>query len=158
MKNTATLLISGLFVFTSCKKESHVDTTVTESEQETEKTAPILVAAETQCFLKVTGKDSLMLQMDRTGDSITGIFHWKPLEKDSKKSTFKGIIKGNDATTLATVSGEGMTTKEDFNFKVDDKSVTVKFAEMEEGKDGIWHYKNAQNSSGEVLQLVDCKK
>jgi len=153
------LYISALaiaLVLGSCQKEKP-QVVVTE-EDTVESNAPVAERATgKECYLKVIGRDSIMLQMQRNGDSVTGNFYWKPAEKDSKRNTFKGVLKGTTATTIAEVTGEGMTSREDFNFTVQNSTVAVTFAEMEEGTDGVWHYKTGTPSSKEVLNLVDCK-
>jgi hypothetical protein len=155
MKYSLIIMLGIFFTLGSCKEKSDVDTTVT-TESKTEETAPVLVAVEKQCFLNVIGRDSVMLQMERKGDSVTGSFNWKPFEKDSKRNNFKGIIKGNAATTLAAVSAEGMTSVEEFNFTIQDNKVSVQFGEMTEGKNGVWKYKEGTTST-EVLTKTDCK-
>ncbi|MEL1244264.1 hypothetical protein AAEO56_08340 [Flavobacterium sp. DGU11] len=156
MKNTIALLASGLLMAVSCqKKEDKTETTVVE-DTTVEQTAPEAVA-EKQCYLKVMAKDSIIVEVERNGDSIHGIYHWKPFEKDKKISTYKGILNGNTANVVASSQQEGMNYKEEIVFIVTGKNLEVKFGEMVEGKDGIWKYKDMNATSKEVLDKVDCK-
>jgi hypothetical protein len=161
MKNTI-LILAACLALLSCKKD---DKTVIE-QTTVEETAPadngILV---TQCYRAVTsiqdeGKtinDSILLNFQRTGDSITGEFKWLPYYKDKKTGTFKGTVQGRTATTVLTATGEGMTNKEEFIFDIDAKEVNVKMGEMAEGKDGVWHYKDKNAASGNAIPRTDCK-
>jgi hypothetical protein len=157
---TATLLLA------SCK-DKPADT-VTE-ETTVEETAPQPAdITEKQCFLQVTeGKaeyannktlhDSIIFEMERKGDSIWGIFHWKPQEKDKKIASYKGTISGTTGTVIANSHAEGMNYNEEVIFTLTDSAVAIKYGEMAEGKDGIWHYKDKNNTSEQVLTKVECK-
>lgn len=161
MKNNIIILTASLALL-SCKKE---DKTVIE-QTTVEETAPadngILV---TQCYRAVTaiqdeGKtvnDSILLNFERNGDSITGEFKWLPYYKDKKTGTFKGTVQGTTATTVLTAKGEGLTNKEEFIFDIDAENVSVKMGEMKEGKDGIWHYKDVKATSENAIPRTDCK-
>ncbi|KOS05067.1 hypothetical protein AM493_02720 [Flavobacterium akiainvivens] len=122
-----------------------------------------------QCYLQVTtGKadygdrktlsDSIIFNIEkRDGDSIWGIYHWKPAEKDKKIATFKGEIKGGEGRAIANSQAEGMNYKEEVLFTLKDNTLSVKSGEMAEGKDGIWYYKDKSKLSEQVLSKVDCK-
>jgi hypothetical protein len=120
-----------------------------------------------QCYLQViTGKgnngkslnDSTIFNIEkRDGDSIWGIFHWKPAEKDKKIATFKGEIKGAKGRAIANSHAEGMNYNEEVLFTLKDSTLTVKYSEMTEGKDGIWYYKDKAKLSEQVLSKVGCK-
>lgn len=115
-----------------------------------------LAAAGPECYLKVVGRDSMMFMMERNGDSVRGVFNWKPYEKDIKLHNFKGTLINGKGETIAQVSAEDMNTNEKLDFTVQDKTVTVKFGEMEQRPDGIWHYKPGAPVSEQVLLKTDC--
>jgi len=161
MKNKIILLALG-FAIVSChnKKEVIQETTV-------EATAPKPeTIAGKQCFLKVTENkadasnimhDSLALSFETKGDSIYGTFKWLPSEKDKKTGPFKGTLTGTTANVILEAQAEGTTNKEELIFELADKQASVKFGEMTQGKDGIWHYKDVNTASAEVLQKTACK-
>jgi hypothetical protein len=154
MKSTVTLLGLSLLLSVSCQKKKEKTETVVEDTTIVEKTS---TAPEKQCYLKVISKDSIIVEVERNGDSIHGIYHWKPFEKDKKISTYKGVLSGNTANVVAQSQQEGMNFKEEVIFTLTDNSLSIKSGEMIEGKDGIWKYKDKNAATEEVLNKVDCK-
>lgn len=154
MKTTATLLISAILLASCQKKEEKTETTITE---ETTVTTPAPEpVAEKECYLKVIGKDSIIVEIEHDGDSIHGIYHWKPFEKDKKISTYRGVMNSNTANVIANSQQEGMDYREEVIFTVTGSTLAVKFGEMKEDN-GIWKYKDASKTSEQVLDKVDCK-
>ncbi len=161
MKNKIVIIIVALVLF-ACKKEDNkvVEQTTVEQTAPTSDTVP-----QVDCYLAVTesrneGKvtnDTLMLSYERTGDSIYGEFNWLPYYKDKKTGTFSGTVKNHTAHTVLTASGEGITNKEEFLFSIAADKISVKMGEMAEGKDGIWHYKDATTASETIIPKVDCR-
>lgn len=158
MKYITTSLLACACLYVSCgEKETNKETTITK-ETTVEQSVPAQPVAEySQCYLQVNGKDTLLLSYYRKGNNITdGEFYWKPFEKDKKQGTFSGTVQANIATAIADVNTEGMTAKEELQFKIEDDAIKVKFGGMEEGKDGIWHYSKGQPTSEQVLEKVKC--
>ncbi len=156
MKNTAIALLAVVALASCQKKEEKTETTTTE---ETTVTVPATkpVAAEKECYLKVIAKDSILVEIEHSGDSIHGIYHWKPFEKDKKISTYKGVMNGNTANVVAESQQEGMNYKEEVIFTISGNTLAVKFGEMKEEK-GIWKYKDVATTSEQVLDKVPCKQ
>lgn len=152
MKNKIILLAAGLMLFSCQKKEEKVvqETTV-------EASAPTATLEEHFCFLNVVSKDSTVLNIVQKGDSISGTFKWLPAEKDRKVIDFKGILNGSTVTATGNSKAEGSTNKEELIFTLEHGQAKVKFGEMAEGKDGIWHYKDVKATSDQVLNKVDCQ-
>lgn len=159
--NNKILIFTASLVLLSCKKEDKTiieQTTVEETAADTD----VLI---TNCYIAVTpiqeeGKaknDTISLNFERKGDSITGQFKWLPYYKDKKTGTFKGIVKGNSASTILTAQGEGIINKEEFIFDIDTDKVSIKMGELAEGKDGIWHYKDKSATSENAIPKTDCK-
>jgi hypothetical protein len=151
-----------VFLFTSCGEKKETEEKVTEQEN------TVAALNEKMCFLQVTegktytGKtirDSIIFEIEpfADGDSIKGIFNWKPYEKDTKLSDYKGVLKGNEGIAIATTRAEGMEYREEVLFTVNGDSLSVKFGEMVEDDNGIWRLKDKNNASVQVLQKVDCK-
>ena len=152
MKNKLMLLAAGLLLFSCQKKEEKV---VEETTVEAE--APATAATEEQtCYLSVISKDSIVLNVTKKGDSVSGTFKWLPAEKDKKITEFKGVLNGNTVTAIGSATAEGTTNKEELIFTLDGGQAKVKFGEMTEGKDGVWVYKDKNATSEQVLNKVDC--
>ncbi len=165
MKRAAVTLIA-ILALTACKEQQEEKETVIP--QETTETVPESSPYEKLCFLQVTeGKadynknktirDSIVFELERNGDSISGIFNWLPYEKDKKISTFKGTISGKTGNAIADYEAEGMKYKEELVFTMGEDQVSIIYGEMVQGEDGIWRYKNKEAASTQTLSKVDCK-
>ena len=155
MKRTIAILTVGIFILGSCqKKEENKETVVEETtlEKVTE-TAP----EKEMCFQQIVSRDTIMLRITRDGDNISGVYKSIPYEKDKKTNIFKGTINGNTVTAVGTVSAEGTTNQEEIIFTLEDKQASIKFGEMIEGDDGVYRYKNVNNTSPMAITKVDCK-
>lgn len=151
----AAILLSG------CKeKPAEVVTEETTVEETAPQPTPVNGK---QCFLEVTEskdkttRDSIVFSIDKqVGDSIWGIFHWKPQYKDKKIASYKGTLNGTTGTVIANSLAEGMNYNEEVIFTLTDSAVAIKYGEMAEGKDKIWRYKDKNNTSEQVLDKVAC--
>ncbi|QEE50760.1 hypothetical protein FUA48_14590 [Flavobacterium alkalisoli] len=166
MKKTAALLIITTSLFVSCNDKKNEEVVV--PEEKAEKNVTETPSYEKMCFLKVTEskaeynenrviRDSIVFELEREGDSISGTFNWLPFEKDKKLSTFKGTLSGNTGNAIADYSAEGMNYKEELVFTLGENQVSIIYGEMIEGEDGIWKYKNKEAASTQTLSKVDCK-
>jgi hypothetical protein len=161
MRNKIILLVAATAML-SCKKDITVEETTVEQAAPELNTIP-----EKQCFLKVQEstadaqgnviRDSIMFEVERKGDSIYGKLDWKPQEKDRKLSTFTGLIKGTEAKAIAIAKGEGVTNKEELHFTLKGNTVSIKYGKMVKGNDDVYKYKDANATTVEVLQKIDCK-
>lgn len=155
MKRTIAILTTSLFILGSCQKKEEKNETIVEEttiEKVTEDTPE-----KDMCFLEVVSKDTIMLSITRDGDNISGVYKSIPYEKDKKTNVFKGTINGNTVTAVGTVSAEGVTNQEEIIFTLDDKQASIKFGEMIEGDDGVYRYKNVNNTSPMAVSKVECK-
>ena len=165
MKAVTIILLSGLLSVIACKDNTEEKTTILPQEAPVENVADAVNNNDKMCFLKVVEgndknrviRDSIIFEMERKGDSIYGIFDWKPYEKDTKISTYRGIINGKTGTAIAHYKAEGMEYDEELVFTLGEDQVSVIYGEMTEGDDDIWRYKNKEASSVQVLNKVDCK-
>ena len=159
-----TLFAAAAIMATGCKDKTETiveETTVEETAPQPEE------GVGEACFLQVTEnradanhiiRDSIIFEIQqRRGDSIWGIYEWRPQEKDKKIATYKGIINGNMGNAIANSKQEGSTFNEEVIFTLTDSAVAIKFGEMAEGKDGIMRYKNKNAAQDQVLTKVDCK-
>jgi hypothetical protein len=162
--NKLFIAAAGALLLAGCEKRPENNTeTVGDTTQGTVTTENAEVPDQ-QCYLQVTTgdrknlSDSIIFNIEkRVGDSIWGIYHWKPAEKDKKISTFKGTLKGSEGHAIANSNAEGMNYNEEVIFALKDNKLAVKFGEMAEGKDGVWYYKDKAKLSEQVLDKVDCK-
>ena len=155
---TYLLLSACLLLLGSCqKKTENTDTVVSDTTSITTATPEELTEDGEFCYLKVISKDSIILKYTRTGEHITGIFHWRPYEKDKKISSFEGTIKGSTVNAIGHYDAEGSHFKEELIFTLEDNQASVKFGEMLQGDDEVWRYKSIKNAGTQVLPKVDCE-
>lgn len=156
MKTIIIPIIALVLSLASCKGRNAADERVT-----LEDAVPQPEAVDGyQCFMDVsefkdpaqeyTVRDTMMFEMNRKGDSISGSFLMKPQEKDKKSYVYKGVLTGNKANVIADASAEGQTVKEELFFTITDSAVAIKLGEMQQKKDGIWYYKD-KNKAGQVV-------
>ncbi|MFP9099246.1 hypothetical protein ACLI09_09345 [Flavobacterium sp. RHBU_24] len=167
MKTGILALACTALMLAGCKDKT-TDSLTEEATVEETTPQPAVITGK-QCFLQVTegkadyggGKtirDSIIFTIDRReGDSIWGIFHWKPQEKDKKIANYKGTLSGTTGTVIANSHAEGMVYNEEVIFTLTDSAVAIKYGEMAEGKNGIWQYKDKNKTSEQVLDKVECK-
>jgi hypothetical protein len=153
MRNLFVFTAASMLLLASCQKEKEEKIII---KQDPPVHKPLPVAGK-ECFLKVIAKDSIVFEMERAGDSVHGILHWKPYEKDKKISTYRGVLNGTRGTAIASSKAEGMDYKEELLFNLQGGSVTIEYGEMAEDKDGIWKYKDTTSTSLQALPKIDCK-
>lgn len=72
------------------------------------------------CFLKSTGKDSVMLQVHIQDTSISGNLSYRYFEKDKNTGTISGSIHNNIIHAQYTFMSEGMQSIRPVVFKLQD--------------------------------------
>jgi hypothetical protein len=81
------------------------------------------------CFLRTEGKanqDSTSIELVIKGDKITGQMNWLPYQKDSRKGTLDGIIKGDSILAKWSFMQEGMQDTINLKFKLDKDQLVQK--------------------------------
>ncbi len=94
------------------EKDSATDTTATPLETPT----PI---AEEECFLRVTGRDSLRLSYTADGDNISGRMMYDNYQKDGSWGTVKGMLEGGLLKVWYDFEAEGMRSVRRIIFRVE---------------------------------------
>lgn len=112
-------------------------------------------AARQLCFLQVTKSssaissegpiDSLIIRLTIQGDSVTGILHWLPSQKDTMKGTLAGTLQDSILTATYTYMAEGVTAKEERIFKLEADTIRMKAGELEK-RNGLWVLKNKEQA------------
>ncbi|MFL9844043.1 hypothetical protein [Flavobacterium rhizosphaerae] len=164
MSNIKIIVFTAIctIVFGACKNSKEQNNSVPQDKQP----AKTVLGNTKQCYLNVTEaaaghnnesiRDSIIFEIEHYGDSVKGIFNWKPYEKDKKLSSFKGVLKDTIGTAIANSKAEGMEYKEELDFILKDSTVTIFYGEKVEKSNGIWSYKDKNNTSVQVLKRVDC--
>jgi uncharacterized protein YcfL len=72
---------------------------------------PTEVEATSMCFLRTDGKnnqDTTSIELVIKDNNVTGQMYWHPFEKDSRKGTLNGALKGDTVHAVWTFMQEGM--------------------------------------------------
>ncbi|HEU4632993.1 MAG TPA: hypothetical protein VFS22_03350 [Flavisolibacter sp.] len=75
---------------------------------ETPDSSTTLAADLTGCYRKVLQRDTVLLQLQQTGDSVSGAMHFDNYQKDSSKGTIKGSVKKDTVIVWYDFFSEGM--------------------------------------------------
>lgn len=110
MKPHLIFLATGLSVaLFSCQ------TTQNETAQHTE--AKTDTSASVICYQYAANKDTIRLQVNRTGEKISGTLLYSLYEKDRNQGTITGTLKGDLLLADYTFQSEGMTSVRQVAFK-----------------------------------------
>jgi len=146
------LLIATLY---SCQNKPRENDSVIE-EVITDYPAKEIETPEEYCFLKVIGKDSILLNFKKQGDSIWGNYNNLHYGIDKHYSTFNGTLKGKDAYTISNYTAEGQNYTEELTFIVEDDKAHLNYGITKQDEDGIWRYKKGAPLQEHILPKVPC--
>ena len=88
-------------------KESIADTVINGDTLAT----PVKGDATSLCFLRTEGRlnqDTTSIELVIKNDKVSGQMYWHPFEKDSRKGTLSGTVKGDTVNAVWSFMQEGM--------------------------------------------------
>ncbi|KQS92475.1 hypothetical protein [Chryseobacterium sp. Leaf394] len=145
----------------SCKKKetSKQDPVKTDSAETVQQPVDTL-GTKTFCYMKVTGKDTVVASIDDNLGTLIGKLAYKNHEKDSSKGDVTGFRSGDTLKLTYEFASEGTTSKRDIFFLQKDNSL---FEGLGDQKDngGQMVYANEKKISypeDQKLESVDCEK
>lgn len=120
------------------------------------KTANPLVVS-SFCFLRTEGKsnqDSTSIELVIKGDKVSGQMNWMPDQKDSRKGTLEGILKGDTINAVWSFMQEGMKDTLHLKFKLSNNELSQKPLKLNvtTGKD------QTDESAGYTLKYQESNK
>ncbi len=151
-----TFLLFAACIIMSCSPQP---TTNTQTAQTPVVVQPAAVSStETICFLKTEGLDSTKVQLIFIGDSVKGIMHWMPAEKDGAYGTLAGKRVGDSIFVDYNFEIEGDNEIEAKIFILKSDRLIELDGELEQknGKSVMIHPEKAKQ--GDVLLKTDCSK
>ncbi|HLQ98882.1 MAG TPA: hypothetical protein VK102_00785 [Sphingobacterium sp.] len=122
------VLLLGVFILAACAgNDERKDPSSTTRKD----TAAEIVSdqSEAYCFLRTEGthhSDTTFVWFTLEGDSLKGIMHWIPAEKDSRKGTLTGTVADNEIEALWVYTQEGMEDSLQVAFKVEPQQLLQK--------------------------------
>lgn len=153
MKNGMMIYILALLA--SCQSKPEGQDSVIE-ESITDHPTKEIKQPEEYCFLKVNGKDSIVLNFKKQGDSIWGNYNNLHYGIDKRRSAFKGTLKGKEAHTLSKYSAEGQDYTEELIFTVHKNEARLNYGITAQDENGIWRYKKGAPLQEHILPKVPC--
>jgi hypothetical protein len=85
--------------------------------------------ASSLCFLRTEGKtnqDSTSIELVIENNKVTGRMNWMPYQKDSRKGTIEGTIKGDTINAVWSFMQEGMKDTLNLKFKLNNNELLQK--------------------------------
>ena len=136
------------------EKVFNTDTTLTDSTEAKE------LVDLSGCYMRVTGRDTLLLRINQNGDEISGTLEFDNFEKDSSSGSLKGKKLEDDIIHVYyDFFAEGMHSVREMYFKPGNKKITMATGDMDYSGDTAY-FKNAPQlfySQSDALTLVDCE-
>ena len=120
-----------------------------------EKPKPVVTG---DCYLLVSGKDSILMQMVVENNSAAGQLHYRYSEKDKSGGTIFGNMKGDTLIADYKFISEGMETEREVAFLRRGDSFLEGVGDSEE-REGRMVFKDARSLTfgGQPLQKTDCE-
>jgi hypothetical protein len=93
------------------------------------------------CYLRVTGRDSLVASLQQQGQHISGKLSFDNYEKDGSSGTVDGFIKDSIIKLVYSYYSEGMHSVMDVYFKIEENGLIQGAGEMKNKGDTLYFEK-----------------
>lgn len=149
MQPLFSFLLFVLFYFTACKEPPKPETVSANKEEK-----PAVVG---ECYLAVSGEDSILMQFVLENTSVAGQLHYRFSEKDKSGGTLFGEMRGDTLVADYKFISEGMESEREVAFVRRGNDFVEGFGDSEE-KDGRVVFKNVPGLrfEGPPMQKTDC--
>ena len=160
MKNNLILITVVLSIF-SCEKKNTEKIETGDSADSisvAETAAPVESSTLQNCYIQVTGKDSVFISLDDNLGTITGKMRYKNFEKDNSTGDIMGTKSGDTLKLNYTFQSEGSTSDREIYFlKKGDQLLEGIGEHSTEGSKEIYsNYAKIKFEQGNFKQ-TDCK-
>lgn len=159
MKNVI-LFAAVLFAAISCEKKADqtIDTSTKDSVNAIDTSQPVEPSTVQNCYLGVTGKDSVYVSLDDNLGTFTGKMRYKNFEKDSSMGDLMGTKNGDTLKLNYTFASEGMTSDREIYFLMKDGKLVEGIGDHKVEGDKDSYADPAQiKYIGQELEKADCK-
>lgn len=155
------IFLSSLSIFLlNCNKKTETITPVTDSDSVAENTEKVIdtLGIKSNCYLGVTGKDSVFVSIDDNLGTVIGKIRYKNSEKDSSTGELTGFKSGDTLKLTYEFVSEGTTSKRDIFFVQKDGNLLEGIGNQ---KNDNGHMKYADETKvayqdGQKLKSADC--
>lgn len=157
------IFASALSVFLlSCEKKTEESTelqSTVDSVTVPESSEPLQPSTIQNCYLGVTGKDSVFVSVEDNLGTIIGKMRYKNFEKDSSHGEISGTQNGDTLKLNYVFEAEGMTSEREIYFvKKDGKLIEGIGEQKTEGNIATYSAPGKIKYEGHELSQVDCTK
>ena len=162
MKKIVAVIVVAM-TWTSCsekKAETQTQNTIDSSGvfvDEVSVTDSTLVTS-TTCYLQVTGKDSLIAQIDDNLGTVTGKLFYNNFEKDSSFGTLIGSVSGDTIKVEYDFEAEGTRSLRELWFLKKDGKLVEGIGPYDKSGERFSSAKEVKFEGGHVLSPMDCEQ
>ncbi len=143
----------------SCQKtqvEKHAAIETSDSLAENAVT-PINELKSHQCYLNVTGRDSLVLKYENNQGTVIGTMAFKNFQKDSSFGDVKGNFSGDTLKLNYTFQSEGTTSVREVIFLNQNNTLIERTGPLDETGPKFSDYSKITFEGNRELKPVDCQ-
>lgn len=151
MHHSISVFIFFLFCSIACNKSAK-----TESAAVTKEEKPVVVG---ECYMSVSGPDSILMQFVLENTSIAGQLHYRFSQKDKSGGTLFGEMRGDTLVADYKFISEGIESEREVAFLRRGNEFVEGFGDSED-KEGRVVFKNVSvlRFEGQPLEKTDCDK
>lgn len=150
-----------LFAAISCEKKTdkNIDTSNSpDSVVNTDDSEPLEPSTVQNCYVGVTGKDSVFVSIDDNLGTFTGKMRYKNFEKDSSVGDLMGTKNGDTLKLNYTFASEGMSSDREIFFLMKDGKLLEGIGDHKvEGNKDMYANPAQIKYTGQELEKADCK-
>jgi hypothetical protein len=157
MKYSILFLIPLTGIILSCNNESR-KSSETITREDSSKPVDKTDMSNGVCYSRVTGQDTIFLQLEKVSNVVTGSLSIKIYEKDSNHGVIDGKLSGDTLLADYKFMSEGIQSTRQVIFLLKDSNATQGYGPMEErdGKIVFQDLKEVDFGHGTILQKITC--
>ena len=150
--------ILALIVFAGMYLSCNTPSSKKESPSNTADTDQPVKQPSKDCYAYTSNKDSVLMEITTSGNSVLGTLTYKIFEKDQNRGTIRGTMNGDTLIAAYKFMSEGMESVREVAFVKKGEGFIEGFGEVEE-VNGAMKFKDISTlkySSNMVLHRVEC--
>ncbi len=150
--------VIATITFSSCKNETKKEDSKVRVSEKADIMESDLNSPEIACYLYVSKKDTVLLQMEKMNDEVAGTLSYNYLEKDNNDGTFEGKLVGDTLFANYTFDSEGSVSVRELIFIKKGNKLVEGYGEVEEVNGEIKFKKHTKFTFNDAMPLeeIDC--
>lgn len=154
------LFIFQIFILAACHNNS-ADTTPEKADStQAVQTIPVSSADFSGCYRKVLQRDMILLQIQQSGDSVSGTMSFDNYQKDSSSGTVKGKVQKDTIVLWYNFFSEGMHSVMEIILKKTEDGLVRAVGPIEaRGDTALFkNHNELQFDPQQTLKKIECNK